>query len=137
MLKKLLTAVGIGILIGVGIGIYLWNKPKTNYANETADIVISADSIFNSYSKNEQEANKLYLNKVIQVNGTVSQVSENGNNEKNIILQTADPMFGVSCTMLKTDAHAAELKAGDKTSIKGLCTGYITDVVITNGSVVR
>jgi hypothetical protein len=138
MLKRILLILIVVVLIGIGFGLYEWFKPKTNYANATADVTISADSLFNAFSKNEKRADSLYLNKVIQVKGVVSQISENQNNEKNLVLQTADPMYGISCTMYKNDSlNYKKIKSGDKTTIKGFCTGFTTDVVITNSSIVK
>jgi hypothetical protein len=138
MLKRVLLVLIVAILIGVGVGLYEWFRPKTNYANASIDVSISADSLFNAFSKNEKHADTLYLNKVIKVNGVVSQVSENQNKEKILVFQTSDPIFGVSCTMYKNDStEVNKLKSGDKTSIKGLCTGFTTDVVITNSSIVK
>src|SRR5271166_2087272 len=115
MLKRILLILVGAILVAVGIGTYEWFKPKTNYANATPDVTITADSLFNAFSKNEKHADSLYLNKVILVTGNIGQVTENQNKEKVIILESSDPIYGVSCTMYKSDSiQVNKLKSGDK-----------------------
>jgi tRNA_anti-like len=43
-----------------------------------------------------------------------------------VLLKTDDLMFGVNCTM----EDDAQVKTGEQISIKGICTGYLTDVVL-------
>jgi hypothetical protein len=138
MVKKILIIILIAIIIGAAYGLYMWNKPKRNFTDATPDVSLSADSLFNSFSRNEKHADSLYLNKVIQVTGKVSQISANQNKGKVVVLQSSDPIFGISCTMLNSDSVAtSKLKTGDKVNIKGLCNGFLTDVVLTNSTVVK
>jgi hypothetical protein len=36
-------------------------------------------------------------------------------------------MFGINCTMEEKDGN---IKEGDEVVLKGICTGYLTDVVL-------
>ncbi len=116
------------ICLAFAFAYYQYNKPKPDITELNATPV-SAVGLFKEYTSNEQNANKLYLNKPVQVSGKVLEVKQNKYEPFQIILDTGDPMFGVACTMDKT---GKEIKTGDNVTIKGICTGYLNDVVLTN-----
>ncbi len=118
----ILAALSIPLII-----YFIWNRPHRDIKNEETSIRITADSLFAAYSANEQSANKLYLDKAVEVKGKVAEVKTNSENKTVIILQTADPMFGVNCTM---EQAGTSVKSGDEVEIKGICTGFLSDVVL-------
>jgi DNA/RNA endonuclease YhcR with UshA esterase domain len=105
---------------------FVWNKPQTNVAKADA-LKIKASALFNEYSTNEQTANQKYLEKILEVTGEVTSITKNVEGQTVILLKTNDPMFGVNCTM---EEKNIVLKEGDAVTIKGICTGYLTDVVL-------
>jgi hypothetical protein len=125
------------LLIAIS-GIYffytrIWNPSPRDIAIEKA-IEISADSLFLSYTTDEKKANALFLDKAIQVSGVVADLKKNEEGKTTIFLQTSDPMFGVNCTM---EGDVASIKKGDTVTIKGICTGYLTDVILIRGYLVK
>lgn len=90
---------------------------------------ISASELFKAFEENESLANTKYLNQVIEVTGILSEVLANQENNTVAILQSSDPLFGISCTL---EHPASKLSAGDSIVIKGICTGYLSDVVLTH-----
>jgi hypothetical protein len=88
---------------------------------------ISAVNLFNAYSTDESNANKLYLDKALIVSGTVLETKMNRENKQVVILKTDDPIFGVVCAIKDP---VAGLAAGNEVRIKGFCSGYTTDVVL-------
>jgi tRNA_anti-like len=107
----------------------MYTKPNRLVENETA-IVIGATKLFDTYEKSESVADTKYLNQVLEVTGKVSEISANMDNKKVILLETSNPMFGVRCTMQDS---LISIQVGTTITIKGICTGYLSDVVITNG----
>jgi hypothetical protein len=105
---------------------YFWEKPRRDVKNE-ASLVISAGDLFKAYSDDEQKANALYLDKVIEVTGKVSEVKNNQQGQQVVVLETTDPIFGVSCTLKTADPA---LKSGGTTTLKGFCSGFTSDVVL-------
>ncbi|HRH59271.1 MAG TPA: hypothetical protein PL045_01810 [Chitinophagaceae bacterium] len=132
-LKKILLVAGVIFLLGASYALYVWYKPARDVSDETA-IKISAVAIFDSFTLNENNANKLYLDKAIQVTGVVSEVKKNQSGETVILLKTNDPIFGVNCTC-KDDPGAIE--NGATIHFKGICTGFNSDVVINRGVVIK
>jgi len=70
----------------------------------------------------------------MEVTGTVSEILTNQDGRSVLVLKTNDPLFGISCTM--TD-DISRVQPGMSVTIKGICTGYLSDVVITNGILIE
>lgn len=104
---------------------FVWNKPKQDVKDAKA-IPVLATAIFREYTANEKTANSKYIDKVVKVTGEVSNVSKNSEGKTVVLLKTDDLMFGVNCTMEEN----ASIQTGEQVSIKGICTGYLTDVVL-------
>lgn len=113
------------ICTGAIIAYRMYNKPHRSAASEAA-IVLTAKQLAAEYENDEAAANKKYLGNVLQVSGTVSEVTLNQQNKPVIVLPGSD-MSNVQCT-LQDSTYA--VKKGDTVSIKGFCTGYLTDVIM-------
>lgn len=105
--------------------LFIWNKPQMNIENKEA-VRIAAVDLFNEYSTNEANANATYIDKIVEVTGVVNSVSKNSEGKTVVMLKTNDEMFGVNCTLEKN----VVIKEGETVSLKGICTGYLTDVVL-------
>lgn len=124
-LKIFLILAAVVILVGL-VGYYkIMYKPHRD-ARDEKGIAVTAQSIADAYVNDEKKADSLYLDKAIEVSGTVMEISKNQQGKTVVALQTSDPMAGVRCTM-KEDAV---VKQGDAVTIKGICTGYLADVTL-------
>ena len=132
--KKIITVAIIAVIAtGAVVFYYQYNKPQRDVASIDAKVV-SAKKLYNDFSTNEQLANSEYLNKAVQVNGKVLEVKKNQVAGSQIVLDTGDPMFGVACTM---DENTKDIKPGDEVTVKGICTGYLNDVIIIRSLVLK
>jgi hypothetical protein len=132
--KKIFLGIIVIIIVsGFGYAYYLWNKPARDVSDEKG-IKISAVAIFDSFESNEQAANTLFLNKAIEVTGKVINVKTNQAGSTVIYLQSDDPVFGVNCTF-KQDP--GKISKGDSITFKGICTGYLSDVILNEGVLVK
>lgn len=127
-MKKILIGILLVLVVTCGVIYLMYNKPHRNPATETS-IKISATELFKSFEDNEMEANKLYLDKVLEVTGKITEVSSNQNGMPVLALETENIMFGVRCTMENGEPIA---QVGETVIVKGICTGYLSDVIITN-----
>ncbi len=128
MIKKILGIIVILALIGGAVGWYEYNKVAAK-AEDVKGISIAADKLSKEYVTNEKAADSLYLNKVIEVSGTINEIDTNQDGNLMIVLQTGDPMAGVQCTMRDKGTVAAK---GANITIKGYCSGNgITGVSLT------
>jgi hypothetical protein len=129
--KVILVSIVVIICVGLGAGYYEYNKAPQDVSELKAEQVSSVD-LFKKFSGNEQQANTLYLNKALEVSGTVLEVKHTQEKQVQVILDAGDPMFGIACTMDNAEKEEPlnNLKAGDPAIIKGICTGYLNDVVL-------
>ncbi|MGZ5244279.1 MAG: OB-fold protein [Bacteroidia bacterium] len=136
-MKKWLIAVIIIILAIGGTVYYVFNKPKRDIAGSKEDFVITAPALLQEFETDETAANTKYLDKIIAVKGQIASIETTQEGNLNIALATNNEMSTVSCAMLPDEKHkAANIKPGDEFTIKGLCTGMLMDVVLTNCSFV-
>jgi outer membrane usher protein FimD/PapC len=129
MKKKTVWIILLVIIVGAGIGIaVVWNKPHRNAANEDA-IPVTAVNLFKEYSSNETTANSKYLNKNLEVTGQVASLDTNQDGAVAVILQTDDIMSGIMCTM---HDKGVPVKTGETVTVKGFCSGFVSDVKLTD-----
>ena len=116
------------MVIGVCTGVYIWNKPHKK-AEDVKGITIDARDLAREYNANEKAADAKYLNKVIEVSGTITEIDNNQDGGIMIILQTDDPAAGVQCAMRDKGLKISK----GHTTIKGFCSGNgITGVSLTD-----
>ena len=118
------------VIILAGLLLYMYNKPSRNVSGENG-IPVTATELYKNFTSNEVRANQAYLNKVLQVSGQVLEVKNTHHAGKVVVLNTGDPMFGVACTLDNMQTEAVQ--PGTKIVVKGVCTGYLSDVVLTHG----
>jgi len=129
MLKKILITLLILALIGGGTACYMWNKPHAK-VEDAKGIAITAAALAKEYQTDEKAADAKYLNKVIEVSGTVNEIDKNQDGGAMLILDTGDPMAGIQCSMRDKGASAAK---GQNATIKGFCSGSgITGIALTD-----
>ena len=130
IVKYSLVGLALALLVGGYVGYKMWNKPHRDVVDAKADVTLEATALFNQFSTDEAAANSQYLDKIVQVCGTVAQVS-NENNVVTIQLEAGDLLGGVLCELDNLSEHArTDFQVGEKVCFKGICTGYLTDVVL-------
>ncbi|MFA6057612.1 MAG: hypothetical protein WC756_05410 [Taibaiella sp.] len=128
-MKKIVLIILILVVGGVGAGLYIWNKAPATVA-DSASSAISADELAAAFTTNEQQANGKFLNKVLDVSGTIVEVTKNQDGKTVITLGVAsDPLSGVQCTMRDSDIKA---EVGKSITIKGFCNGYTLVVLLSD-----
>ena len=124
--KVITIIVLIGVVIGGGIVLYLFNMPHRNVQETTTDYTLRAVDIVNEYLSTPQIANDKYLDaegesKILEIEGTISSITEDFNNQKVILLKSDNQEAGVSCTFTAaTNQSTANLSVGQKVIIKGV-----------------
>ena len=90
--------------------------------------VLSTSNILDAFVRDEQLANKLYLGKVLEINGTVRSI-ENDPSGRIIIILGEDPTpSSVRCSMDSIHTiNLVEFPIHKLVSLKGICAGYTAD----------
>jgi hypothetical protein len=129
-MKRILIAIGIIALLGGIIGYQMYNKPHKDIASTESDLTIKATDLLHAFETDEAAANQEYNDKLVAVTGTVSDVSREDGTIK-VILDTGSPLSGVICQLDEfTDHSRTEFEVGETVTLKGMCTGYLMDVVL-------
>lgn len=114
------------VITGGFVGYQMYTKPHRNVEHANA-LTVSALKLATAYENNETVANGLYLDKVLEVDGEISEISKNQKGETVIALKGTD-MGTVRCTV--EGPAPADIGSGAKAVLKGICTGYLTDVIM-------
>jgi hypothetical protein len=126
--KALLWVLLVGVIVAAVAGWLMWNKPHES-VDDKEGVSITANALTTAFVNNEQAANTSYLNKVLEVSGVISELSNNQDGRTVILLQSDDPLSGVQCTM-KDDKVV--FNTGQQIAIKGFCNGYTSVVLLTD-----
>lgn len=130
--KTLYSILFVIVLLGV-ICICIFFKPEKNILKLKPDYKLTAIELFNEYSINEEAANTKFLGKIIQVRGTIREISAEDSIYTTIILETEDIFFGVNCVLNdRYTSKQKEILIGSEATIKGECSGKLIDVVLNN-----
>lgn len=132
-MKKWIPYLMILLAVAGTIAYMTYNKPHADAASENPEYSISPMGLVREFLDNEADANEKYLGKLVQVQGVIRTVVLNPNSAT-VTMETGDPMTSVLCEF-ETPAGLVTLKAGQKVSIQGFCSGMLggdmmTDVIL-------
>jgi len=140
MKRNLKIVIIIGLIaaaIGGFVGYKMWNKPHAD-ASEMEGIKVTAIDLYKAFETNEQQANASYVGKVLEISGAVAEI-ENADSVSRVIFSVPDATFG-SVRVSMDKRHSDDVKSLTKTQnivVKGFCSGFLTDVEIKDGVVVK
>jgi len=126
----------IGIIALLLILRWVFQPAAKTVQKEEADFMFGVSALVNEFETDEEMANSLYLDKVIQVNGTIDKIS---GDETIVVITLKDPesISGVLCSFDKSTVPPGKLVLGNKLTVKGICTGYLLDVVLTKCTIIE
>jgi len=128
MRKKYFLFAGIVWLVLAGLGLYYYDKPHTSAGGKSTDVSISAIDLFNQYQQDESVANKKFLDKIIEVQGKVTDVQQSGKTVS-IQLDGGASTAGINCSITQHSDQKIQLpEKGSSVKIKGRCAGMLMDV---------
>jgi hypothetical protein len=124
---------------GFSIWKFVWNKDHRTAEDEKPIATLSAAALLTEYETDEAASNAKYLNKTVQVGGTVNSVTKEETGSIVVLLTTESMMGFVSCTFSSVNGKPSEVdvKEGDQINVKGICSGYTMDVVLEQCSIVK
>ncbi|PQJ81388.1 OB-fold protein [Polaribacter glomeratus] len=135
--KKIGIAVLILLLIVAFVAYNMYNKPHVNVSETSSDITITAAEILNDFTADETSANAIYLEKIIEVTGVISDIKVE--RQKGIITLKTNDDFGSVLSNLSDEAtkDISSLKVGQTVTLKGICTGYLMDVILVKCEIIN
>jgi hypothetical protein len=139
-LKIILILAVIGIITAVLLYVFIYNKPHKDIESAKPDFTMKTEKLYQEFTSNKTHADSLYNEKVIEIAGKINKV------ETKDTLVIAVFVFsqgdfgdtGIRCTMLpKYNDEAKKLAIGSVVRIKGLCKGFIDDVILEKCSLIN
>jgi tRNA_anti-like len=118
-LKRILLAVLVVVVVLAGIYWYVATDKFADTKDRKSAYTVDAIAFIHEFEKNQIEANKKYKDKIITVNGTVSEI-EAADTTMNIkFIDTASKSFIIFAFQEQHLSEPKTVKVGDAVSIKG------------------
>jgi hypothetical protein len=133
-IRLLVVAFVIIIAAAALVWNYTFKKAETSVSVKKADYEIKAADLLAAFDSNESTANAQYLNKILSVSGLVESVTEDSIGIS-VYLKEPDAVSGVICGFDLKSNDVSLIRKGSRVTIKGICTGYLLDVVMNKCSV--
>lgn len=134
--RFLIAGVILVILVAYMGWHWMFRAADTSVASKKTEVVIEAGALIKAYSSNEDSTNTLYLNKVVAVTGNIDNITEK-DQEISVYLKKKEESMGVVCSFYKNELDKNSIKIGQVISVKGICTGFLMDVILTKCSIVK
>lgn len=115
---------------------YTFRKTGTSVDNQKTERTCTATELITAFETDENAANALYLGKILEVSGTVDGVTEDSLGIS-VYLKDPDAVAGVMCSFDRQNLKSEWVVAGTQVTVKGICTGYLLDVVLNKCSLVQ
>ncbi len=122
-LKRILLG-GLFLLITGGIVIwFILNEKFTDTSKRNAAFTVNAMDLIKEFQKNDSLANKKYAERIITVNGRVSEMEPADTSINIKMIDTLTDAYIIFAFQQQHLKEAKQLKEGDSVSIKGSCSG--------------
>ena len=121
--KKIGLLALILFIVGIAWVLYVFNEKYSDTTKITPAYTLNALDLIHEFERNDSLANKKYVEKIMVVNGEVSEVE---GVDSTVNIKMADSTSGsyVIFAFQQQDKGLAEkIKVGEKVSIKGSCSG--------------
>ena len=125
----LLLMLGFAITIFIS-GIYVFKKSKHNLSNVNSDFKMDSKTLLDEFVNDELKANATYTNKIIEVTGNVKSVVFNETSVF-IIIGDSNEFSGINCSFDSSIRTKINIQSGDIVTVKGECTGFLDDVLLS------
>jgi hypothetical protein len=132
-------ALGVVLLIaiaGIGAGLYYYNLKPKDLSGAKPDFILTSTLLRKAFEDNETAATAKYVGKVIEVTGEIVSAKPGENNSMSISLRTGSEMSTVICTFPPVNKPGV-LATGTSVTIRGVCSGYLMDVLLNNCAIAR
>jgi Cu/Ag efflux protein CusF len=122
-LKKFLIFALIVIAVGGAIVWYIFTEKFTDTSKRDAAFSLNAMDFIKEYQQNDSAANTKYVEKIITINGRVSEI-ENADTTINVkMIDTLTDAYIIFAFQAQDAEVTKKIKEGDSVSIKGSCSG--------------
>ena len=133
--KVALFVVFFFAIAGILAALILFNKKHPDTAKAKPDFVITATALQKDFEDNEKTASVKYINKILEVSGTIASITPADSSHLNVSLKTGSDLSSVICTFASS-GNEKRFNAGDNITLRGECSGFLMDVLLNNCSAI-
>ncbi len=133
-LRYVIIFMVLAVIAAVAAWMYTFRVSKPSVASSKTDRTISADELLRAFETNEDSANTMFLDKVLLVSGMVNNVTRDSLGYS-VYLKNNEDISGIMCSFDAGALDTSAVRPGSHVNIKGICTGYLMDVVINKCAV--
>ncbi len=127
---KIIFGLLILVMLGLIVMINYYNKPHVNVKVKAADYELTSQNLLKEYGEDEVKTDKKYSDKIIQIEGEVNKISTH-KGASVITLKNKHMESSVICHMQpEENIKSLGFKKGQSVQIRGICTGYLLDVIM-------
>ncbi len=135
-MKKILYGILILFLLLTVISVAVLNMPKADIHDTEVVASMTTEQLYNAFTSNETNANKKYLGKPVEVQGTIIDISKDEQGSNVLLLSTnAEPQ--VMVTLDKTQESIEKDQLGKSVKVKAQCNGMLMEVILSKGRIVN
>ena len=134
--KGLIIVLFFLVAIICAVIIYFWTfrKSELSVSSKKADYEIKAAQLIHDFETDEQVANEKYLGKILIVDGELKDITEDSLSIT-LSLGSIGDISGILCSFDKSVIEPGKVQKGQQLKVKGICTGYLLDVVLNKCSI--
>ena len=118
-------------VVAVLIGLHEFNLKHPDTSRAKPDFVVTATVMEKEFENNEAVASAKYINKIIEVSGTIASVTNADSTHINVSLKTGSDISSVICTFA-AGGDQSKIRPGEEITLRGECSGYLMDVLLNN-----
>jgi hypothetical protein len=134
--RYILVFLILALISAIVVWKYTFRKAEVSMESKKPDFKLEASRLLQEFETNETAANTLYLDKIVVVTGKVASVAEDSVGIS-VYLKENDALSGIICSFDKTALELSAVDTGLLVSVKGICTGYLMDVVMNKCSLIN
>jgi len=137
---KIITIISILVITCIGFiyAIMIYNKPHIDVSKSDPNLSMQATILVEGFENDETLANSKYLEKIIEVRGKISEIKKDKKGAGIVTLASENSIGSVICHLLPEENEKINTyKEGQNIRIKGICTGYLMDVILIKSVIAK
>jgi hypothetical protein len=136
-LFKILVLISLLVVLVLTFALKQLNKTHTDIRSSRPTMVLTAQNLISEFEEDEEAATIKFTEKLIQFDGTIFNISISDGNSI-ITIKKNGSESGIICQMLMEDnLNSIKLKKGENVTIKGICSGFLLDVIMVRCIIVK
>ncbi|OEK07843.1 hypothetical protein A8C32_15285 [Flavivirga aquatica] len=130
--KLIIILFSLFLMTGLYAYFLLSRSSFINMKEVSPVLKISAAEISEHYLEDEKKSDSMYKGKVLEIKGIIKKINFL-NNRNTLILQGYNTYSNIICDIQNVNKKEFDkLELGDKINLKGICKGFLKDVIILN-----